>query len=124
PKNGFFSVLDRQTGKLLSADKFVSVTWASHVDLESGRPVENPAARFYLHPNRPVEVAPYANGGHSWHAMSFSPLTRLMYIPATDASMTYSVSAGTGLGATEFEFHFPGSGEPSAPIGKLIAWDP
>ncbi|MFL2534651.1 MAG: hypothetical protein ACJ0RQ_00315 [Candidatus Azotimanducaceae bacterium] len=42
PKNGFFYVLDRSNGDLLAANPFASVTWATHVDLETGRPVENP----------------------------------------------------------------------------------
>ena len=43
PKNGFFYVIDRATGELLSADKYVEVNWASHVDMKTGRPVEIPA---------------------------------------------------------------------------------
>ena len=46
PKNGFFYVLDRATGELLSADKFAPVTWASHVDLKTGRPVETEVANY------------------------------------------------------------------------------
>ena len=42
PKDGFFYVLDRKTGKLISAKNFVPNTWASHVDLKTGRPVINP----------------------------------------------------------------------------------
>ncbi len=38
PKNGFFYVLDRKTGELLSAEKYGAVNWASHVDLKTGRP--------------------------------------------------------------------------------------
>ena len=50
PKNGFFYVLDRADGKLLRANKFATVTWASHVDMETGRPVENPALEFETKP--------------------------------------------------------------------------
>ena len=46
PKNGFFYVLDRRTGELISAEEFVTVTWASHVDLATGRPVELAGARY------------------------------------------------------------------------------
>src|SRR5690606_38384103 len=46
PKNGFFYVIDARTGELISADAFVPVNWATHVDLATGRPVENPEARF------------------------------------------------------------------------------
>ncbi len=43
PKSGFFYVLDRKTGELLSAEKYTAVNWASHIDLKTGRPVVNPA---------------------------------------------------------------------------------
>ncbi|MGE3775238.1 MAG: PQQ-binding-like beta-propeller repeat protein, partial [Gammaproteobacteria bacterium] len=46
PKNGFFYVIDRATGKLISAEKIGKVTWATHVDLQTGRPVEAPGARY------------------------------------------------------------------------------
>src|SRR5207344_1330357 len=47
PKNGFFYVLDRKTGELISAEKFSKVTWATHVDVKTGRPVEDPAVADY-----------------------------------------------------------------------------
>ena len=46
PKNGFFYVIDRENGKVLRAHPFAAVTWATHVDLETGRPVENPAVDY------------------------------------------------------------------------------
>ena len=42
PKNGFMYVLDRETGELLSAENYVPVNWATHIDMETGRPVETP----------------------------------------------------------------------------------
>ena len=124
PKNGFFYVLDRQRGKLLSADKFVTVTWASAIDLASGRPKEAPEARYYLRPNHWVTVYPYADGAHNWQGMSFNPKTGLVYIPATDASMNFRLGTGGGLGATEFQFDIPQESDKSRPLGRLIAWDP
>ena len=50
PKNGFFYVLDRETGKLLNAFAYGALNWATHVDLESGRPVEDPAAYYEDNP--------------------------------------------------------------------------
>ena len=44
PKNGFFYVLDRETGKLISAEKLGKVTWAKGIDMATGRPIEVPAA--------------------------------------------------------------------------------
>jgi quinohemoprotein ethanol dehydrogenase len=79
PKNGFFYVLDRVTGELLSADKYIPATWASHVDLETGRPVETPEANYSKETRL---IVPAAFGGHNWHPMAFNPKTGLVYIPA------------------------------------------
>lgn len=79
PKNGFFYVLDRETGELISADKYAPVTWASHVDLKTGRPVETPDAD-YSHETKLIVPAPY--GAHNWQPMSYDPQTGLVYIPA------------------------------------------
>jgi quinohemoprotein ethanol dehydrogenase len=46
PKNGVFYVIDRDTGKLISAEKIAKVTWAQRVDVKTGRPVEAPNARY------------------------------------------------------------------------------
>ena len=88
PKNGFFYVIDRASGKLVSAEKFVKVNWASHIDLKTGRPVENPAAR-YPGPEGAV-VMPGPMGGHNVQPMSFSPVTGLTYIPAQDTANFYT----------------------------------
>src|SRR5690606_18253270 len=79
PKNGFFYVLDRATGALISADKYTKVNWASHVDLETGRPVLTENGRWYK--DKPRLVIPYLGGGHVWQPMSFNPTTGLVYIP-------------------------------------------
>jgi quinohemoprotein ethanol dehydrogenase len=79
PKNGFFYVLDRVTGELLSADKYIPATWASHVDLKTGRPVETADADW----SKETKILiPAQLGGHSWHPMAFNPKTGLVYIPA------------------------------------------
>ena len=79
PKDGFFYVLDRQTGELLSANNFVPVNWASKIDLKTGRPEINPAARYGL---EPVLLTPGPGGGHNWFPMAYNPTTRLAYFPA------------------------------------------
>jgi PQQ-dependent dehydrogenase (methanol/ethanol family) len=81
PKNGFFFIIDRQTGELLSAEPFVPVNWASHYDLATGRPVETPGARYV---ETPFMLRPSGLGGHNWHPMAYSSETGLVYIPATD----------------------------------------
>lgn len=81
PKNGFFYVLDRSTGKLISTGRFADkVTWASHIDQASGRPVENPQARY----DEPQIVWPGTMGAHSWAPMAFSERSGLVYIPTIE----------------------------------------
>lgn len=80
PKNGFFYVLDRGTGELLSADPWVPVNWASGVNLKTGRPTVNPEARYGF---ESVNITPGPGGGHVWPPWSFNPATGLVYIPST-----------------------------------------
>jgi quinohemoprotein ethanol dehydrogenase len=79
PKNGFFYVLDRATGELISAEKYSKVNWASHVDLKTGRPVLTEQGQWYK--DKPRLVVPYLGGGHVWQPMSYNPVTQLVYIP-------------------------------------------
>ena len=87
PKNGFFYVLDRVSGELLSAEEFVPNFWASHIDMETGRPVINPAAMYDL---EPVLMTPSPPGAHNWQPMAYSPLTGLAYFPAQEVWMPYA----------------------------------
>jgi quinohemoprotein ethanol dehydrogenase len=80
PKNGFFYVIDRADGKLISAEPYTKVTWAERIDKETGRPVEDPQARY---PNGETAFLPGSGGAHTWHAMSFSPQTKLVYLPVS-----------------------------------------
>jgi quinohemoprotein ethanol dehydrogenase len=86
PKNGFFYVLDRASGKLISAEKIGKVTWAEKVDLATGRPVEVPGVRYI---NGPALMWPGPGGVHNWHPMSYSPDTGLTYIPAREMAGLY-----------------------------------
>ncbi len=79
PKNGFFYVLDRFTGELLSADPWVTVNWASGVNLKTGRPNINPEAYY---DKDAVNVMPGPIGGHVWPPWSYNPATGLVYIPS------------------------------------------
>ncbi|MBD3648548.1 MAG: PQQ-dependent dehydrogenase, methanol/ethanol family, partial [Pseudomonadales bacterium] len=110
PKNGFFYVLDRVTGEFISAKPYVPISWATHVDPETGRPVETPNARYQatsplasMTPEEQIEALkamtteelekafhkPSPYGGHNWHPMSYSPETGLVYIPALDIPFAY-----------------------------------
>jgi quinohemoprotein ethanol dehydrogenase len=81
-KNGFFYVLNRKTGKLLSADAFTLVTWAKGIDMGTGRPVESAQGDYFTGPKN---VYPSWAGGHTWPPMSYDAITHLVYIPAIDA---------------------------------------
>jgi PQQ-dependent dehydrogenase (methanol/ethanol family) len=87
PKNAFFYVLDRQTGELLSADKYAAASWASHVDMTTGRPVERIEAHWS---KDSAMVVPGPGGAHNWHPMSFNPLTGLVYIPTREFAFLYT----------------------------------
>jgi len=86
PKNGFFYVIDRATGKLLSAEPYVPVNWATRVDTKSGRPLESEQADYS---NAPKLVFPSPAGGHNWQPMAFNVRTGLVYIPVLEASAVY-----------------------------------
>ncbi len=131
PKNGFFYVVDRITGELISAEAFADdLTWATHVDSDSGRPIETPEARYGM-TGQPVYLAPGPSGAHNWHTMSWNPGTGLVYIPATNNNYYYEREP-------EFDYR-PGvwnTGTVSdrddrtprpqltGPSNLLLAWDP
>ncbi len=85
-KNGFFYVLNRETGKLLSASNYTYVNWASHVDMRTGRPVLTKNADWHVSPKT---VYPSAAGGHTWNPMSYSQQTHLVYIPVLDVPVVW-----------------------------------
>ncbi len=121
PKNGFFYVLDRESGELISAEKYVFVNWASHVDA-NGRAVVSQAADYR---NEDKYVFPSAAGGHNWHPMAFHPGTGLVYIPARDAGWVHSIDEDKWftLGANNLEALLADLEYPSD-SGYLKAWDP
>jgi PQQ-dependent dehydrogenase (methanol/ethanol family) len=86
PKNGFFYVLDRETGELISAQPYVNVSWASGVDLATGRPVETGLGDYR---DDPRLVFPPPLGAHNWQPMAFDPETGLVFVPARDAEFWY-----------------------------------
>lgn len=88
PKNGFFYVIDRLTGKLISAEPFAKQNWASHIDHVTGRPIEVPEARF---PDGSTFLMwPGALGAHNWLPMAYSPKTKLVYLPTIEMANTFS----------------------------------
>jgi PQQ-dependent dehydrogenase (methanol/ethanol family) len=127
PKNGFFYVLDARAGTLLSADKIGEITWASRIDMKTGRPVETPGARYYASADKSALVNPGPVGVHNWHAMSYDDVTHMIYIPLTNVAVRYSMLQQSGLlGGDTVTDYYAGMGTPSAQhrMGQLLAWDP
>jgi alcohol dehydrogenase (cytochrome c)/quinohemoprotein ethanol dehydrogenase len=134
-KNGFFYVLDRASGQLISAANFVMVNWAKGIDVHSGRPIENPEARIDR-TGKPYVVVPGAGGAHSWQPMAYDPQTGLVYIPALEAGFPYAPDAHWKAAAQGFNtgMDFAAAAMPpdtnvraavkAATKGALIAWDP
>ena len=134
PKNGFFYVLDAKDGTLISAKNFTAVSWATGIDMKTGRPIENPEAR-YNQTKKFFHSLQNPNGAHTWHSMSFSPLTGLVYIPIHQANFVYGNDAAfkahkmsSNLGV-DFSGNAPANAKAAEEAlasaqGRLIAWDP
>ncbi len=88
PKNGFFYILDRATGELISAEKYTPTNlWATHIDMKTGRPVLTKEAMYGI---KPVLLTPAVAGAHNWQPMAYSPKTGLVYFPAQEHWWVYS----------------------------------
>ena len=97
PKNGFFYVLDRRTGELISATPFMAETWAKGID-QHGRPIQTPEARYGTDP---VLLSPHAGGAHNFNPIAYSPKTGLVYFSVVQEFMTFAAAqtwTGQGLG--------------------------
>lgn len=129
PKNGFFYVIDRKSGKPISAGNFAPANWASGIDLETGRPIENPLARYP--DGKPFVMFPSPTGAHAVQSMSFNPRAGLVYIPEIEqqrvvvdppnvASWAYKpgMFVNTGLGAPPADIKLPPT------TSNLVAYDP
>jgi PQQ-dependent dehydrogenase (methanol/ethanol family) len=128
PKNGFFYVLDRATGELISAEPYVAVTWATGVDPTTGRPIETEQSSYL---EKAKLMLPGPQGGHNWQPMAFSPKTGLVYLPAHDTPFWYAkegvfkVRPGTWNLGLDMDVVVERT-ETDTPVakGQLIAWDP
>lgn len=148
PKNGFFYVLDRATGELISAEPYAQVNWASHIDSETGRPVETSQAEYFYEPKL---IFPGPQGAHNWQPMSYNPDSGLVYIPVKEAGAIWTMPTESftyqqgGLNShSQYIFTTPGewgldsalaktlpplevlgAGQPDTTIrGFLRAWNP
>jgi PQQ-dependent dehydrogenase (methanol/ethanol family) len=122
-KNGFFYVLDRQTGALISAKAIVPVNWASGVDMKSGRPIENKDAR-YSETGKPVDIKPGPLGAHNWQPMAFNPVRGLVYIPAQQVPIRYLPLPPLPIAPIGWNLGVGLESLTAQDQGFLIAWDP
>jgi quinohemoprotein ethanol dehydrogenase len=134
PKDGYFYVLDRRTGEVISANNYVPVNWALGIDPKTGAPRINPQARYGT---EPVLITPGPGGGHNWFPMAFNPHTGLAYFPAFEQWWVYAKAtsfepkpfrSNTGLGgyagaALEKRKALQKEGDPREKAW-LLAWDP
>jgi len=127
-KNGFFYVIDREKGDLISARPFTPTNWATGIDAK-GRPMENAAMRDL---KDAAIVRPSAEGGHNWHPMSFNPATGLVYLGVLNDTSLHAVAADFKI-----NLHDQTTGADRAYVGpvrdqwlkmqstgRLVAWDP
>jgi quinohemoprotein ethanol dehydrogenase len=133
-KNGIFYVLDRANGRLISAQPFTYINWATGVDMNSGRPLETSNARYPS--DQPPPVVPGPLGAHSWQPTSYNPLTGLVYIPVNESGFAYKSPDRFAMSqlAGNFGLDMVAAGLPQDPKikqailasvkGKLLAWDP
>jgi quinohemoprotein ethanol dehydrogenase len=135
PKNGFFYVIDRTNGKLISAKPFAQVTWAKGIDPKTGRPDLVPEAR-YDETGKPFQSTPGPHGAHSWMPMSFNPKTGLVYIPVQEVGFTYvpdkafvAKPMGVNMGLDMSANSMPQDPGVKTTVmksleGHVLAWDP
>jgi quinohemoprotein ethanol dehydrogenase len=128
PTNGFFYVIDRTTGRLISTGKLGKITWADHIDLKTGRPVEAPNIRYET---GSVDMWPGPYGAHNWQGMSFDPRSGLVYIPYMQLGARFT-DERTPIANDQDDpaFHFAGVyiqmllNDSDDGKGALLAWDP
>ena len=132
PKNGFFYVIDRETGEFISGNNYIPINWATGLDPKTGRPIPVDAARYE---REPAMVMPSAIGGHNWFPMSYSPITGYVYVPTqvtrsvyeTDQKFEFrSKTWNTGIARTK---NPPNpdtvkAAEAAEQGAALLAWDP
>jgi quinohemoprotein ethanol dehydrogenase len=135
PKCGFFFIIDRNDGKLLSAEPFSKQNWAKGYDLATGRPIFNPAADW-TQTDKPITVIPGHGGAHNWPPMAYSPLTKLVYIPEQEYPIEYRNRDNSGVHHNMFDVGTQVTSEtPKSPLfldavlnellrSYLLAWDP
>lgn len=123
-RNGFFFVVNRDSGKMISAEKYVYANWAKTWDVKTMRADEDADKR--PGPGHPAkDICPNLIGGKNWQPMSFNPQTGLVYIPTNNVCMDWSVSdVSYKRGVFYLGAEFPTKEGPGGFLGELVAWDP
>jgi quinohemoprotein ethanol dehydrogenase len=103
-KNGFYYVLDRQSGELLSASNFAYTSWAHGVDLKTGRPLVDAKADYE---RAPALVFPSEAGAHSWQPMAYNPELHVTYLPVIEAGNIMIETSQRPAGLVEGQFTTP-----------------
>jgi quinohemoprotein ethanol dehydrogenase len=104
PKNGFYYVLDRATGELLSARNFAYVNWTRGIDEKTGRPVPDPRADY---DHGPALVFPSEGGAHSWQPMAYDPEHGITFIPVIESGNVLFETSDRAAGLIEGQFTTP-----------------
>src|SRR6202790_74914 len=120
-KNGFFYVLDRKTGKFISAKPYVPQNWASGLDPKTGRPIEHPDIH-YSTTGKSIVMMPGPDGGHSWHPMAYNPNTGLVYMPAQEIGKRFTPVTDFKPSEIGWNLAVDVAGTPGTKKGYLLAW--
>ena len=125
-RNGFLYVLDRVNGELISAKPFERVNWASHIDLETGRPVETEVAKR-LRAGEQVELWPTQRGAKNWPHAAFNPEKGLLYANTMHAARMFrALPTGPFVQGQRYQFieNLPAKHPEGEPIAHVDAIEP
>src|SRR5207249_1299892 len=132
-RNGFFYVLNRKTGQLISAKLFATANWTSGMDMTTGRPIEVPEKRPRVN-FRAKDVCPSAIGNKNWMPMSYSPQTGLLFhgdihgwfkaLDAKTGQTLWQFMAGSGISAAPMTYAIDGKQYVAVVSGRTFAIPP
>jgi alcohol dehydrogenase (cytochrome c) len=99
-RNGFLYTMERANGAIVAAKPYVEVTWTKGIDQKTGKPIDYDPGKDIqtyagvgnLDPNEPLKrICPAQAGGNNYWPSSYSPKTRLLYIPAISNCITVRI---------------------------------
>lgn len=125
-RNGFLYVLDRTNGKLLAANAYEKVNWATHVDMKTGRPVESDIAKK-VRAGEQIELWPTQRGAKNWPHAAFNPETGLLYANTQHQSRLYKfLAVGPYVKGSRYQFteNLRAPGHDEEPVAHVDAIEP